>query len=187
MRRFAKLLIGPALIDEFGDPEDSQDWKFLAGLSAYHVAAPGICGGTVARPTRGNRGRASVAFTSTSASRESSSGGASRTLFAPAVTLQPAGAVNVAPFAVVIGVSAASGGPAIGLPSPLVGWPMAPSEKQMTRASRRIPTPRIPTQRIPLAPHSPRSVRRSLAGADDVGETFRHDESDYTQLRRARR
>jgi prolyl oligopeptidase len=41
MRRFAKLLIGPALIDEFGDPEDSQDWKFLAGLSAYHVAAPG--------------------------------------------------------------------------------------------------------------------------------------------------
>jgi hypothetical protein len=25
----------------------------------------------------------------------------------------------------------------------------------------------------------------SLAGADDVGETFRHDESDYTQLRHA--
>jgi dienelactone hydrolase len=41
MRRFAKLLIGPALIDEFGDPDDPQDWKFLAGISAYHVAAPG--------------------------------------------------------------------------------------------------------------------------------------------------
>jgi prolyl oligopeptidase len=41
MRRFAKLLIGHALIDEFGDPDDPQDWKFLAGISAYHVAAPG--------------------------------------------------------------------------------------------------------------------------------------------------
>jgi prolyl oligopeptidase len=41
MRRFAKLLIGPALIDEFGDPDDTRDWKFLAGISAYHAAAPG--------------------------------------------------------------------------------------------------------------------------------------------------
>jgi prolyl oligopeptidase len=41
MRRFAKLLIGPALVDEYGDPEKPEDWKFLAQISAYHLAAPG--------------------------------------------------------------------------------------------------------------------------------------------------
>jgi prolyl oligopeptidase len=41
MRRFAKLLIGASCIDEYGDPDNPADWKFLAQLSAYHVAAPG--------------------------------------------------------------------------------------------------------------------------------------------------
>jgi prolyl oligopeptidase len=41
MRRSTKLLSGAAAIDEYGDPDDPEDWKFLAGLSAYHVAAPG--------------------------------------------------------------------------------------------------------------------------------------------------
>ena len=41
MRRFSKLLIGPALIDEFGDPDNPEHWKFLAELSAYHCAGPG--------------------------------------------------------------------------------------------------------------------------------------------------
>jgi len=41
MRRYAKLLIGPAITGEYGDPDKPEDWKFLAGLSAYHVAAPG--------------------------------------------------------------------------------------------------------------------------------------------------
>jgi len=41
MRRFTKLLMDPALIEEFGDPDDPEDWKFLAGISAYHGAAPG--------------------------------------------------------------------------------------------------------------------------------------------------
>src|SRR5215475_6341122 len=37
MRRYTKLLIGPAIIDEYGDPDKPEDWKFLAGMSAYHV------------------------------------------------------------------------------------------------------------------------------------------------------
>jgi prolyl oligopeptidase len=41
MRRYTKLLMGAAIIDEYGDPDKPEDWKFLAGLSAYHVAAPG--------------------------------------------------------------------------------------------------------------------------------------------------
>jgi prolyl oligopeptidase len=41
MRRYHKLLIGPAITDEYGDPDKPEDWKFLAGISAYHVAAPG--------------------------------------------------------------------------------------------------------------------------------------------------
>ena len=41
MRRYAKLLIGPAITDEYGDPDKPEDWRFLAGISAYHVAAPG--------------------------------------------------------------------------------------------------------------------------------------------------
>jgi prolyl oligopeptidase len=40
MRRY-ELLIGPAITDEYGDPENPEDWEFLAGISAYHVAAPG--------------------------------------------------------------------------------------------------------------------------------------------------
>ncbi len=41
MRRYHRLLIGPAITDEYGDPANPEDWKFLAEISAYHVAAPG--------------------------------------------------------------------------------------------------------------------------------------------------
>ena len=41
MRRYAKLLIGAACIDEYGDPDKPEDWQFLAPMSAYHVASPG--------------------------------------------------------------------------------------------------------------------------------------------------
>ena len=41
MRRYAKLLIGAACIDEYGDPDKPEDWQFLAQMSAYHVASPG--------------------------------------------------------------------------------------------------------------------------------------------------
>jgi len=41
MRRYHKLLIGPAITDEYGDPDNPEDWKFLAGISAYHGAVPG--------------------------------------------------------------------------------------------------------------------------------------------------
>jgi prolyl oligopeptidase len=41
MRRYSKLLIGPAITDEYGDPDKPEDWRFLAGISAYHAAAPG--------------------------------------------------------------------------------------------------------------------------------------------------
>jgi len=41
MRRYTKLTSGAGGIDEYGDPDKPEDWAFLAGLSAYHVAAPG--------------------------------------------------------------------------------------------------------------------------------------------------
>ena len=41
MRRYAKLLIGAACVDEYGDPDKPEDWQFLAPMSAYHVASPG--------------------------------------------------------------------------------------------------------------------------------------------------
>ncbi|HXZ00618.1 MAG TPA: prolyl oligopeptidase family serine peptidase [Stellaceae bacterium] len=41
MRRYAKLHAGASWIAEYGDPDDPRDWQFLAGLSAYHAAAPG--------------------------------------------------------------------------------------------------------------------------------------------------
>jgi prolyl oligopeptidase len=41
MRRYTKLLVGAWGIDEYGDPDKPEDWEFLSGLSAYHVAAPG--------------------------------------------------------------------------------------------------------------------------------------------------
>jgi prolyl oligopeptidase len=40
MRRYAQLLVGPALLDEYGDPDKPEDWRFLASISAYHAAAP---------------------------------------------------------------------------------------------------------------------------------------------------
>jgi prolyl oligopeptidase len=42
MRRYAKLLAGPSWIDEYGDPDRAEDWQFLAQMSAYHVARPGM-------------------------------------------------------------------------------------------------------------------------------------------------
>jgi prolyl oligopeptidase len=41
MRRYTRLHAGASWIAEYGDPGDPQDWQFLAGISAYHAAAPG--------------------------------------------------------------------------------------------------------------------------------------------------
>jgi prolyl oligopeptidase len=41
MRRYTKMPGGETWVDEYGDPDKPEDWQFLAGLSAYHVAAPG--------------------------------------------------------------------------------------------------------------------------------------------------
>jgi prolyl oligopeptidase len=41
MRRYSRLLAGASWIAEYGDPDKPEDWAFLAGLSAYHVAEPG--------------------------------------------------------------------------------------------------------------------------------------------------
>jgi len=41
MRRYAKLHAGASWIAEYGDPDNPADWDFLAGISAYHTAAPG--------------------------------------------------------------------------------------------------------------------------------------------------
>lgn len=41
MRRYTKLLAGASWIDEYGDPDQPEDWAYLAAMSAYHVAAPG--------------------------------------------------------------------------------------------------------------------------------------------------
>lgn len=40
MRRFSKLLAGASWVAEYGDPA-TEDWDFLAPLSAYHAAEPG--------------------------------------------------------------------------------------------------------------------------------------------------
>ena len=39
MRRYSKLLAGASWIAEYGDP-DTDDWSFIAALSAYHAAEP---------------------------------------------------------------------------------------------------------------------------------------------------
>jgi prolyl oligopeptidase len=41
MRRYTKLLMGAACIDEYGDPDRPEDWRFLGPMSAYHVASTG--------------------------------------------------------------------------------------------------------------------------------------------------
>jgi prolyl oligopeptidase len=41
LRRSKKLLVSNVGIDEYGDPDKSEDWEFLSEISAYHVAAPG--------------------------------------------------------------------------------------------------------------------------------------------------
>jgi prolyl oligopeptidase len=32
---------GGAWVDEYGDPDNSEDWRYLSSVSAYHTAAPG--------------------------------------------------------------------------------------------------------------------------------------------------
>ena len=66
MRRYAKLLVGPAMTDEYGGPDKPEDWEFLVGISAYHVAAPGrtsppILIATSPRDNRAHSGHAMVA------------------------------------------------------------------------------------------------------------------------------
>jgi prolyl oligopeptidase len=41
MRRYTKLLAGASWIDEYGDPDEPEDWAHLSAISAYHVAEPG--------------------------------------------------------------------------------------------------------------------------------------------------
>lgn len=41
MRRYSKLLAGASWIDEYGDPQNAEDWQFIRQYSAYHLAAPG--------------------------------------------------------------------------------------------------------------------------------------------------
>jgi prolyl oligopeptidase len=41
MRRYTRLLAGASWIAEYGDPDESGDWSFIRGFSAYHQAAPG--------------------------------------------------------------------------------------------------------------------------------------------------
>jgi len=41
MRRYTRLLAGASWIAEYGDPDNPDDCKFLAQMSAYHTAVPG--------------------------------------------------------------------------------------------------------------------------------------------------
>ncbi|MER8600475.1 prolyl oligopeptidase family serine peptidase [Mesorhizobium sp. M1339] len=41
MRRYTKLLAGASWIDEYGDPDEPEEWIFLKEISAYHAATPG--------------------------------------------------------------------------------------------------------------------------------------------------
>jgi prolyl oligopeptidase len=41
MRRYAKLHAGASWVAEYGDPDNPEDWAFLATISAYHTAVPG--------------------------------------------------------------------------------------------------------------------------------------------------
>jgi prolyl oligopeptidase len=41
MRRYTRMPGGEAYVDEYGDPDKPEDWHFIAGISAYHAAAPG--------------------------------------------------------------------------------------------------------------------------------------------------
>lgn len=40
MRRDAKLLAGASWVAQYGDPDAPDDWGFLKGYSAYHLAKP---------------------------------------------------------------------------------------------------------------------------------------------------
>jgi len=41
MRRYSKLLAGASWIEEYGDPDKTEDWAFLGAISAYHLAQAG--------------------------------------------------------------------------------------------------------------------------------------------------
>ncbi|TXR49814.1 prolyl oligopeptidase family serine peptidase [Phyllobacterium endophyticum] len=41
LRRFSKLLAGASWIDEFGDPDNPDDWAFMQQISAYHASEAG--------------------------------------------------------------------------------------------------------------------------------------------------
>lgn len=42
MRRYHKLLAGASWMDEYGDPDDPDQWHFIRTFSPYHMVAPGI-------------------------------------------------------------------------------------------------------------------------------------------------
>lgn len=41
LRRFSKLLTGASWIDEYGDPDNPDDWAYLKEISPYHLVEPG--------------------------------------------------------------------------------------------------------------------------------------------------
>lgn len=63
MRRYTKLLAGASWIEEYGDPDRPEDWKFLQYISAYHTveadrAYPPILLATTRRDDRVHPGHA---------------------------------------------------------------------------------------------------------------------------------
>jgi len=42
MRRFTKLLAGPSWMDEYGNPDDPQQWRFMRTFSPYHNVKRGV-------------------------------------------------------------------------------------------------------------------------------------------------
>ncbi len=42
MQRYTKLLAGPSWIDEYGDPDKSEDWAVMQRYSPYHNLKPGV-------------------------------------------------------------------------------------------------------------------------------------------------
>lgn len=41
MQRYTKLFAGASWIDEYGDPENPEEWAFIKDFSPYHLAKPG--------------------------------------------------------------------------------------------------------------------------------------------------
>jgi prolyl oligopeptidase len=42
MRRYTKFPPGPSWIEEYGDPDNPEDWAFLQEISAYHLASDAV-------------------------------------------------------------------------------------------------------------------------------------------------